>query len=174
MKQMTPDQEPRMVEGFAHFYADLSQRVEWALEAQTPSRRFVLEISDVYAFIRLRDLRRPLQFFKQLSGEPPLKFGTQGFKMSLVDDKHPARHYTAFVFVGYWLPAALALLTLWAWEILGFVRYGGHWSQPDLRCGIVGIRHGRRVRRYGPGVLPGLIKRDLAELEPQDQPDPSQ
>lgn len=149
----------------AAFIADVKIRTATNLAAQQSTRQFILEISDAYAFIRLQDWHRPLQFLKQMSGEPPIKFGITGFKPTIVDDQNPARHYTAFVFVGYWLPAPLAVIVLWAWEILGFFRYRLRWSWRDLECGYIGIRHGRQVRRQGPAVLAQLIERDLVEEE---------
>lgn len=147
--------------GIAAFITDVESRVAQSVAANLPTHAFILEISDAYAFIRLRDWRQPLQFLKQMAGDPPIRFGTKGFKRALVDDQNPARHYTAFVFVGYWLPTPVALLVLWAWEILGFFRYGGQWSPGDMLSGRIGIRHGRQVRRDGPTVLAELIKRDL-------------
>jgi hypothetical protein len=151
--------------GAAAFIADVQTRTAKSLATQRPTQAFILEISDAYAFIRLQDWRRPLHFLKQMSGEPPIKFGTTGFKRTIVDDQNPARHYTAFVFVGYWLSAPLAFFVLWAWEILGFFRYRFHWSWRDLECGYIGIHHGRLVRRHGPAVLAPLIERDLVEDE---------
>jgi len=147
--------------GVAAFIADVKARVAKSIAEERHTHEFILEIGDAYAFIRLADWRRPLQFLAQLAGNPPIQFGTKGFRRALVDDQNPARHYTAFVFVGYWLPTPLALLVLWAWEILGFFRYGGKWSQGDMRCGQIGIQHGRQVRRQGPLVLADLIARDL-------------
>jgi hypothetical protein len=98
-----------------------------------------------------------------MAGPPPRSFGTAGFAAWLVDDANPARHYTAFVFVGFWLPALLAQAVLYAWEAAGFVRYRGYWSPADVLSGQVGIRHGRLVRRHGPAILPALIAHDLAE-----------
>ena len=71
----------------------------------------------------------------------------------------------AFVFVGFWLPRILGYPVLLAWEVLGYLRYGFHWSQNDMRCGVIGLRHGRSVRREGSAVLAGLIERDLKEHE---------
>lgn len=147
--------------GVAAFIADVKARTARSVATGQSTAQFVLEISDAYAFIRLQDWRHPLQFLKQMAGDPPLKFGVEGFNRILVDDKNPARHYIAFVFVGYWLPTPCARLVLWAWEILGFVRYRGKWSQPDIRCGRLGIRHGRLVRQHGPTILAELIERDL-------------
>ena len=104
-----------------------------------------------------------MRFLRQMAGAPPLQFGVEGFRRDLVDDLNPARHYTAFVFTGYWLPRWAALLVLWLWEVAGFVRYRGEWSWPDVSSGQVGIRHGRLVARYGPTVLPGLMAADLEE-----------
>ena len=125
--------------------------------------RFVLNMGEDFAFIRLSDLWRPLRFLKQMASVPPVRFGTEGFRVEVVDDLNPARHYTAFVFVGFWLPTLLAICVLWLWEIAGFVRYKGHWSPGDIRSGNIGIRHGRLVHRYGPTVLPALIAAELAE-----------
>ena len=125
-------------------------------------KSFILRISEDYAHIRLKDIKQPVLFFKQMAGKPPIQFGTEGFRQELVDDYAPARHYTAFVFTGFWLTYPLAVMALWGWEILGFIRYRGAWSQGDMRMGYVGIRHGRQVRRHGPEVLAGLIRRDLA------------
>lgn len=149
--------------GAAAFIADIKTRTARSITAGQSTTQFILEIGDAYAFIRLQDWRTPMRFLKQMAGAPPIQFGTQGFKRSIVDDKNPARHYIAFVFVGYWLPMLLAHIVLWAWEILGFVRYRGKWSQPDMRCGRLGIQHGRLVRQQGPDVLVELIERDIAE-----------
>ncbi|MBX3011532.1 MAG: hypothetical protein KF832_08485 [Caldilineaceae bacterium] len=148
--------------GFAAFLADVQHRANRAVATQQRTAAFILEISDAYAFIRLQDWRQPMQFLRQMAGAPPHQFGTVGFSPAIVDDDNPARHYTAFVFVGYWLPVPIAWLVLWAWEILGFIRYRGRWSKRDIVCGLIGIRHGRQVRRHGPLVLGALIARDLA------------
>lgn len=122
----------------------------------------IARLSEDFAFIRLQDLRRPRRFLRQMAGAPPVRVGATGFDPALVDDLHPARHYMAFVFVGYWFPAVVAILLLWAWEVAGFIRYRGAWSWPDVRMGYVGIRHGRYVRYFGAGILPWLMARDLA------------
>lgn len=124
--------------------------------------RFTITLAYDYCYICFADVWNPWRFFKQMSGKPPVRFGTDGFAEALVDDNDPARHYTAFIFVGYWCFTPLAVLILWAWEILGFLRYGFSWSQADIRMGYVGIRHGRQVRRHGPRILPELIAQDLA------------
>jgi hypothetical protein len=143
--------------------AGVSLYVAEALRHGYGSGWFVRQISEQYAYIRLQDIGRPLRFLRQMEGDPPTVFGTRGFRRSLVDDRNPARHYMAFVFLGFWLPRLLAVLSLWMWEIAGFVRYRGLWSQRDMRSGYVGLRHGRMVRRYGPAILPGLIAAELAE-----------
>lgn len=149
--------------GFDGFVADVRQRVKATTPDWKGTKHFILEIADCYAFVRPRDIVHPLRFLKQAAGQPPLQFGVQGFRKSLVDDENPARHYTAFVFVGFWLPTLLAMFVLWTWEILGFFRYRFKWSQPDIRSGMIGIRHGRAVRRSGAYILPDLIVRDLGE-----------
>ncbi len=147
--------------GFAAFLDDLNAQLAAAQQRGDSTHAFILQIAERYAYIRLADIKQPLRFLKQLSGKPPHCFGTAGFRRTIVDDEEPARHYMAFVFVGYWLPTLLAVPVLWAWEILGFFRYG-HWSQPDMRSGYLGIRHGRAVRKAGATLLPTLIQRDLS------------
>lgn len=149
--------------GVSAFIADVKARAARSIEQSCSTRDFILEISDAYAFIRLQDWRRPLRFLKQMAGTPPITFGTAGFKCTIVDDENPARHYTAFVFVGYWLPTPLAFLVLWAWEILGFIRYRWRWSSRDMQCGYIGVHHGRQVRKQGTAVLADLIAQDLVE-----------
>jgi hypothetical protein len=130
------------------------------------TRAFLHCFVDRYAFIRPQDMWNPYLFLKQMEGAPPLRLGIDGFKRSLVDDINPARHYTAFLFVGYWLPNRLSLLVLWLWELLGFLRYGFYWSNPDVRSGYSGLWHGRLIRRYGHTILPSLMARDLTESGP--------
>lgn len=154
--------KPTEQKGFNAFLQDLNGQIAKVQQQNRSTGDFVLQIAERYAYIRLADIHHPVRFLKQLSGAPPVCFGTAGFRKSIVDDQEPARHYTAFVFVGYWLPTVLALPVLWGWEILGFFRYG-QWSQPDIRSGNLGIRHGRAVRKEGPTVLPPLIQRDLSE-----------
>lgn len=153
--------------GLDAFITDLSPFVAAASPGRWGTIRFVLQVGERYAFIRLGDLYHPLRFLRQLEGAPPVAFPKSGFSPAILEagDAHPTRHYTAFLYLGFWLPYPLAVVALYAWEILGFVRYGGHWSTPDMRSGRIGIRHGALVRRYGPTVLPGLIAGDLAERE---------
>jgi hypothetical protein len=151
------------ITGIDAFVADVSRRVAISSPDWQGTTRFIQDIAEAYAYIRPQDMRSPLRFLKQMAGAPPVQFGNKGFRRSLVDDQNPARHYTAFVFVGFWLPVLLATLVLWTWEILSFFRYGGHWSTADMRMGQVGMQHGRLVRRHGPAVLPSLIRRELTE-----------
>lgn len=123
--------------------------------------RFVTRLGKECAFIRISDIRTPLRFLRQMSGNPPRRFATSGFNPEVVDDQNPARHYVAFVVVGFWLPAPLALCVLYAWEAAVFVRYKGMWSPRDVRSGMIGLRHGRRVRREGASILPDLVRADL-------------
>jgi hypothetical protein len=122
----------------------------------------LLAFADRFAYIRPQDVWNPIRFLRQMEGAPPTQLGIDGFKRSLLDDVNPARHYAAFVFIGYWLPNLWGVFILWLWEMAGMVRYG-QWSQPDMRSGYVGIFHGRLVYRYGHTILPALIARDLTE-----------
>jgi hypothetical protein len=150
--------------GINALIADVSRHAAQATPGWWGKVQFVLQISEAYAFIRLRDIYHPLRFVKQLVSAPPSQFGTTGFRADLVEegDENPARHYTAFVFIGFWLPGILAHWALWGWEILGYLRYHFHWSPEDMRVGRLGIAHGRLVQRFGPTILPSLIARDLA------------
>lgn len=151
--------------GVDAFIAGVSAYASAAKPGWWGTVRFILQIGEAYAYIRLQDLYNPLRFLKQLEGAPPVRLGTHGFSPVIVEpgDANPARHYTAFLFVGFWLPPILAVPVLYLWEVLGFLRYRFHWSDEDMRSGYYGIHHGRLVRRYGPTVLPALIARDLAE-----------
>lgn len=128
---------------------------------------FIFRLGEEFANIRIQDLyRHPLRFLLQLNQAPPNAIKASGFAPQLVEGPRDniARHYSAFVFVGFWLPMPLAVALLWTWETLSFFRYAGHWSQPDIRSGLIGLRHGRLVRQYGPMILPGLIAGELSEL----------
>lgn len=148
--------------GIDAFIRDISRRAA-DCSGRGQTARFILDIGEAYAHIRLQDVWHPVRFLSQMAHAPPVQFGTHGFDPSLVDDQAPARHYTAFVVVGYWLPSVVAVAILWGWELLGFIRYRGAWSAPDIRMGNVGLRHGRLVRRYGATILPSLVARDLAD-----------
>ena len=134
----------------------------YVAEGHGDSDAVVQRLAEDFAYIHLDDVRNPLKFFAQMEGAPPIRLGTGGFRQELIDDRNPARHYMAFVAMGYWLPKFLALIVLYAWEMLGFVRYGFKWSAADMRCGMAGLKHGNAVRRHGVEVLPELMVRDLA------------
>ncbi|MCC6168206.1 MAG: hypothetical protein IT329_13345 [Caldilineaceae bacterium] len=154
---------PSLLEGIDAFLAAVEGLAAQVYAGRLSTAQALLRLGDDYAYIRLRDLAQPLRFLRQMAGAPPVRLGTAGFRRSLVDDENPARHYTAFLLVGYWLPRWAARWVLWGWEIAGFVRYGGKWSVPDMASGMMGVRHGRLVRRYGLTVLPGLAAAELAE-----------
>ena len=155
----------RYQRGYAAFIEYVSERAAQAPAGWSGAAWFILCVGEECANIRLQDVGRPWRFLAQAASAPPVCFGPHGFAPHLVDDRLPARHYVAFVFVGFWLPYPLAWLTLYAWEIAGFLRYGFHWSAPDLRLGWVGIRHGALIGRYGPTILPALVAADLAAME---------
>ena len=134
----------------------------YVAEGDGDSDAVVRRLAADFAYIHLDDMRTPLKFFRQMEGAPPIKLGTGGFRPELIDDRNPARHYMAFVAMGYWLPKFFALAVLYVWEALGYVRYGFKWSAADMRCGLTGVQHGNAVRRQGVEVLPELMVRDLA------------
>lgn len=127
------------------------------------SGKVVRRLGEDFAFIRWQDATNPYKFLRQMEGEPPIRLGTQGFRRELVDDHNPARHYMAFVAMGYWLPYWLAMVVLYLWEVAGYIRYGFKWSPEDMQSGLTGVRHGNAVRHQGIAVLPGLMERELAE-----------
>lgn len=150
--------------GFDAFCAYLQAKATQTPPGWPGTVWFVLSISEECAGIFTQYIFvDPLRFLQLAAGAPPLQFGTEGFSPSVVDDRNPARHYVAFVFIGFWLPRFLALIFLYLWEIAGFVRYKGHWSSKDIVCGRIGIAHGRWVRRSGPTVLPALAAAELAD-----------
>lgn len=149
--------------GIDSFIVGTSRLASGFPQTQAGTRSFVLAFGEQTAHIRLTDIRNPLRFLKQLVGAPPVAWGPDGFRWSLLDDNNPARHYAAFVFVGYWLPWLLGALILWLWELVGFLRYGFYWSMPDVRSSFIGLWHGRMVRHYGHTILPSLLARDICE-----------
>jgi hypothetical protein len=148
--------------GLDGFISVVSALTAEAVSGRRSDAWLIRRMGEDFAYIRLQDVLNFPRFLRQMAGEPPVRFGITGFWPAVVDDKNPARHYTALLTVGYWLPMPAAILVLWLWEIAGFVRYRGHWSWPDLANGYIGIRHGRWVRRYGASILPGLIARHLS------------
>lgn len=153
-------------EGVEAFIDHMTANVSRAVRNSVSWSHFVNEIADQYAYIRLRDIKNPVRFLSQMAGVPPVQFGDLGFREELLDDRNPARHYVALLYVGFYLPTWLAIITLYVWELAGCVRYGVHWSQADIRSGMVGVRHGALVRKYGPTILPSLIAAHL--VEPDD------
>jgi hypothetical protein len=156
---------PTTVGGVDALIAGVSYRLAKVQPGWWGTVRFILQLGEDYAYIRLGDLYNPWRFLKQMEGAPPVKLGTRGFNAGLIEDgdANPARHYMAFLLIGFWLPSILSVPVLYGWELLGFLRYGFRWSDEDMLSGFFGIRHGRLVRRYGPTILPSLIARDLAE-----------
>lgn len=110
------------IQGIEAFVTDVRDQANKSSSNWLGKIQFILRISERYANIRLRDLWRPIRFLKQLISRPPVEFGTDGFQEDLVDDYAPARHYTVFVFTGFWLPYLLAVIMLWLWEFLGYLR----------------------------------------------------
>ena len=152
---------PLPLAGFDAFVSYVSDQAAQAPSGWAGAAWFVLQVGQECAGIRLQDLGQPTRFLRQLAAASRLQFGVAGFAPALVDDENPARHYIAFVFVGFWLPPSLALAVLYAWEVAGFIRYRGQWSQRDVQAGSIGLRHGRWVATLGPAVLPGLIAGEL-------------
>ena len=160
------DSEP----GIDALIAAASQVSVEARAAGAGSGQVIRRLGEDFAFIRLQDVGRPRRFLRQMAGAPPIRIGSRGFRAKWVDDAHPARHYVAFLVMGYWLPGWAATLVLWLWETAGFVRYGGKWSWPDIASGALGIRHGRLARRTSAVVLPALMASELAEARSTPPP----
>lgn len=147
--------------GLEQFVETLESHARKAPPGPVGSARFLMGLAEECAYICMADLRHPVRFLRQMAGAPPVRFGISGFNPALVDDQNPVRHYMAFVVAGFWLPALLAVALLYAWEVLGFFRYGRVWSANDVACGWIGLHHGRALRRHGPWVMPTLVRRDL-------------
>ena len=128
---------------------------------------FVLELARQCANVDFGELRRPWRFWSMLRQEPPVCFGPRGFRPDLVDDFHPARHYSAFLLIGFFFPQPLAVAfsRLWEWSE-GVIL--GQFSPNDVRMSQLAIRHGRAVRRAGPASLPALIRCEICEAETLD------
>lgn len=138
----------------------------YIVEADGDSSKVVRRLGEDFAYIRWQDVGHPYKFLSQMEGNPPLQVGTNGFRHELVDDLNPARHYIAFVAMGYWLPYWLAIVVLYLWEVAGYLRYHFTWSPKDILSGKIGIRHGHRVRHEGVELLPELMAADLAAPQP--------
>lgn len=137
----------------------------YIVEEQGNSDAVIRRLSEDFAHIRLKDMWRPIRFLRQMEGNPPFKLGTEGFRPEVVDDLNPARHYMAFVAMGFWLPYPLAMAVLYLWEIAGYLRYRFQWSQEDILSGEIGVRHGNIVRRQGVTGLPELMAKDLGPAQ---------
>lgn len=131
-------------------------------EEKADSGRVIRRLSEDFAYIRLQDVWNPYKFLRQMEGNPPIRLGTKGFRHELVDDHNPARHYIAFVAMGFWLPYPLAIMVLYLWEVAGYIRYGFKWSSEDMLSGLTGVQHGNLVRHKGIDVLPALMAADLS------------
>lgn len=149
--------------GIDAFIDYLCRQAGQVVSGRMGSTQFIGRVAEDCSNLRVREIARPLVFLRQVTEVPSHPFDATGFRPGVVDDELPARHYIAFLAVGYWLPAPLALLVLYLWEIAGFVRYRGLWSRRDLASGKIGIRHGRYVHSLGPAVLPGLVAGELAQ-----------
>jgi hypothetical protein len=147
--------------GLDRFIETLERHARRAPAGWHGSARFLMSLAEECAYICLGDLHHPRRFLRQMAGAPPVRFGISGFNPALVDDQNPVRHYMAFVVAGFWLPALAAVGLLYTWEVLGYFRYGRTWSANDVACGWIGLHHGRSLRRYGPWVMPALVRRDL-------------
>ena len=149
--------------GLRAFVATIEEKAQSCNDDRSGRRQFVSELGSLCAGIHSDNMwRHPIRFLREMQGNPPRQFGTAGFHPEVVDDANPARHYMAFVVVGFWLPKILAIPVLYLWEIASFFRYKGHWSQKDIHSGMIGIRHGRAVASEGVQVLAPLARRDLA------------
>src|SRR4051812_30617889 len=68
------------------------------------SAEVIRRMSEDFAFVRGKDPGHPYNLPPEREENPPVQLGTNGFRPELVDDHNPARHYIAFVAMGYWLP----------------------------------------------------------------------
>lgn len=153
-------------ERFASYVEDLIRQSD--AEGRRPAW-LMATLAERCANVDLRLLRRPLQFWRSLRRLPPVCFGRSGFRGELVDDYHPARHYCAFLAVGFFLPEWLAFPFATIWEGAEHLVFGEH-SPRDVALSRVAIRHGRLTRREGIDRLPGLIRSELGRPAGRCQP----
>jgi len=146
------------------FVAYVAEQAERAAGERRGARWLALTLAHQCANVDFHLLRRPLHFWRALRQEPPVCFGPRGFRGSLADDFHPARHYSAFLMIGYFLPYALAAAFAWLWEAAEGIFLGGY-SRCDVALSRIAVRHGNILRRQGPAALAPLILRDLCEPE---------
>lgn len=162
LPRMATTPHPRATAG--HYgCAGFAAYVEYLLRqgAGRPPRWVVLTVARDCANVDVGRLPwRPLAFWRGLRTRPPVTFGPAGFRPTLVDDSEPARHYAAFLGVGYFLPAPLDLLFARLWERAEGIVFR-QYSAIDLALAELAVRHGRRARREGPAILPALIRADL-------------
>lgn len=139
------------VEVYARLSSQHSKSSDWFID--TLSRQF--------AGLDPADWWRPWRWLHAMgSARPPEDVGAAGFRPEFVDDDRPARHYIAFVMIGYYLPYFLGWIIMYGWEILGRIRYGT-FSNKDVLLAKVGLKHGDMVRRRGPEIVADLIEQDL-------------
>jgi hypothetical protein len=82
------------------------------------------------------------------------QFGSSGFRSDLVDDANPARHYVAYLAVGFQkggLPGAAIAV---ARELPGIC--GGGCSAQDIRLGVIGANHGASLRPNAQAINYGV------------------
>ncbi|MBI3941676.1 MAG: hypothetical protein HY326_01565 [Chloroflexi bacterium] len=140
-----------------HIYERLSS------QHAKPSNWFIDTLSRQFAGVDPADWWRPWRWLRAMgSAQPPEDVGSAGFRPDLVDDDRPARHYIAFVMAGYHMPYLLGSILMYAWEILGRIRYGS-FSTKDILLAEIGLKHGGAVRRHGPEILTDLIQQDLLD-----------
>lgn len=93
------------------------------------------------------------------------QFGSSGFRSELVDDRNPARHYVAYLAVGFQkggLPGAAIAVGR---ELPGVC--GGGCSVEDIRLGVIGASHGASLRPNGQAInygVSGPSRFDIARL----------
>ena len=150
----------RLTEGCPAFAGYAETLAAQAAHEGRRTRWFMLELARQCGNVDLSRLGHPIRFWRSLRELPPKRFGNIGFRAELVDDFHPARHYVAFLMIGFFLPYPLALAFGWLWERAeGIVL--GEFSPRDVALGRLAIAHGRTVRQAGPAALPALIRKEL-------------
>ncbi|MSP13068.1 MAG: hypothetical protein EXR62_08925 [Chloroflexi bacterium] len=151
------------VKGATGFVARVQYYAGLSSQHTRSSHWFIDTLACQFAGLDLADWWRPWRWFRAMgSAKPPEDMGPAGFRVDLVDDNRPARHYVAFLMIGYYLTYPLGWLVMYGWEILGWVRYGS-FSRTDILLAKVGLQHGVMIRRDGPEILADLIVRDLLE-----------
>lgn len=124
---------------------EVAQYVERLAKQSKSDEEFVKLLGAAVAGIQDGDIFAPI-------GDPPVRFGSSGFRDVWVDDSNPARHYSAYVVAGHQLGVMGGSAIAIGRELPGLCPVGC--SGKDVALGMIGADHGDRLRGVGGGIPP--------------------